>query len=195
MIVKLNTLLALGMIALICQGCATGRIADLRDCGKLSVGAGFGLGADVGVGALTHPSVGIVSMTKRVGLEDRFIYGQWTHAETYFPALLVGVAIASSPSDYAFSYGGEMSDLNGAEGKVCTKEGRWLNFIGKTYPERSFFNKATDLEAGATLGVISARVGFNPLEFIDFLLGFVGLDVAGDDKQKPQGRVKSTHGP
>ena len=27
------------------------------------------------------------------------------------------------------------------------------------------------------------RAGFNTLEFVDFLLGFAGLDIAGDDPQ------------
>jgi hypothetical protein len=44
------------------------------------------------------------------------------------------------------------------------------------------FRTATDLQLGATLLVVGARVGFNPLEFLDFLLGFVGLDIAGDDE-------------
>ena len=36
-------------------------------------------------------------------------------------------------------------------------------------------------EVGATLGVFSARVGLNPLEMIDLILGFGGLDIANDD--------------
>lgn len=36
-------------------------------------------------------------------------------------------------------------------------------------------------EVGATAGVVHARVGVNPLEFVDFLLGLFGLDPAGDD--------------
>ena len=37
------------------------------------------------------------------------------------------------------------------------------------------------MQVGATLLLIGARVGFNPLEFFDFLLGFAGYDIAGDD--------------
>ena len=43
------------------------------------------------------------------------------------------------------------------------------------------FQTATDLQAGAHLLLINARAGFNPLEFLDFLLGFAGIDLAGDD--------------
>ena len=39
----------------------------------------------------------------------------------------------------------------------------------------------TDLQLGAHLLLINARLGFNPLEFLDFLLGFAGVDIAGDD--------------
>lgn len=37
------------------------------------------------------------------------------------------------------------------------------------------------LEVGAFGGVVGTRVGFNPLEFVDFLLGFAGLDLLFDD--------------
>jgi len=37
------------------------------------------------------------------------------------------------------------------------------------------------IEFGAFGGVIGTRVGFNPLEFTDFLLGFIGLDLLFDD--------------
>lgn len=37
------------------------------------------------------------------------------------------------------------------------------------------------LELGAFGGVVGTRVGFNPLEFADFLLGFLGLDLLFDD--------------
>jgi hypothetical protein len=35
---------------------------------------------------------------------------------------------------------------------------------------------------GATALIMTVRAGFNPLELVDFLLGFGGLDIAGDDK-------------
>jgi hypothetical protein len=38
------------------------------------------------------------------------------------------------------------------------------------------------LEVGAFGGVVGTRVGFNPLEFADFLLGFLGLDLLFDDR-------------
>ena len=41
---------------------------------------------------------------------------------------------------------------------------------------------AWDIEVGATLGLVYARVGFSPGEFLDFLLGWFGVDIAGDDR-------------
>lgn len=38
-----------------------------------------------------------------------------------------------------------------------------------------------DVGANVALGVVGAGVCFSPGEFVDLLLGFVGLDVAGDD--------------
>lgn len=46
------------------------------------------------------------------------------------------------------------------------------------------FHEITDLEVGGTLGVVSAKVGINPLEILDFLLGCVGVDIAKDDPEK-----------
>jgi hypothetical protein len=33
------------------------------------------------------------------------------------------------------------------------------------------------------LGFVCARVGFSPGEFVDFLLGWFGIDIAGDDRE------------
>lgn len=42
------------------------------------------------------------------------------------------------------------------------------------------------VEIGATLGAVGFDLGFNPAEFVDFLLGWFGVDITGDDlKSKP----------
>jgi hypothetical protein len=56
-------------------------------------------------------------------------------------------------------------------------------------PGRSFWQKCF-LEAGATAGVVHARVGWNPLETIDFLLGWIGLDPAGDSGTQPVAPIR-----
>ena len=50
-------------------------------------------------------------------------------------------------------------------------------------PPLTDFNNATDLQLGAHLLLVSARAGVNVLEIFDFLLGFGGLDIAGDDPE------------
>ncbi|MBM4042192.1 MAG: hypothetical protein FJ290_27155 [Planctomycetes bacterium] len=50
---------------------------------------------------------------------------------------------------------------------------------------RRYDAKAADrfeMDIAATLLVPSFRVGFNPAEFLDFLLGWTTLDIAGDDQ-------------
>ena len=41
--------------------------------------------------------------------------------------------------------------------------------------------QASFLEVGATAGVVEARLGFNPLQLVDFFAGLFGLDPADDD--------------
>ena len=57
---------------------------------------------------------------------------------------------------------------------------------------------AFDVEAHACLGVLGVHVGFSPGEFVDFLLGWFGLDIAGDDVPldvTPSARRASAQGP
>jgi len=42
---------------------------------------------------------------------------------------------------------------------------------------------AFDVEVGAVLGFVAFRAGFSLGQFVDFLLGWFGLDIAGDDKR------------
>jgi len=47
---------------------------------------------------------------------------------------------------------------------------------------------ATDFEADASLLFVSARVGVNLAETVDFLLGFFTIDIAGDDAASRKAR-------
>ena len=51
-------------------------------------------------------------------------------------------------------------------------------------PEKTIWDEAF-FEAGATLGVVEARAGINPLQFLDFLAGIFGFDPADDDPPPP----------
>jgi hypothetical protein len=62
--------------------------------------------------------------------------------------------------------------------------GRWLPLpsAAAQYSPWLRFDRLAQLELGAHVAIFSARVGFNPLELADFLLGFAGLDIALDDR-------------
>jgi hypothetical protein len=44
---------------------------------------------------------------------------------------------------------------------------------------------AFDIEAGISALFVGVRVGFSPGELLDFLLGWFGIDIAGDDTMRP----------
>lgn len=175
-----------GAVLLLNVGCnvAPGRMKDLADCGKASVGVGIGLEVYAKVGSLTHPSLGIGSGTFRIGHESRETTGAWSEASAVAPVTtLLGLGFS----------GGNPSALNWSQlrGRISSDEtddnGFWLPLL-MLLDDDNFedydplaFGEITDFEVGGTLVFVSARVGVNPLEIVDFVLGFVGLDIAGDD--------------
>lgn len=165
-------------------GCAANRVADLQDCGRVSVGFGIGLGAHVKAGALTHPSLGVASAMRRYGHDDRTFTRAWEERECLFPLITWGGfalnGFLGSPPDPVTtilnrSYFRERNHLqtNDHSPDVET-EGRFLL-------SPLTFNSLTDVQVGVALICISLRVGLNPLEIADWLLGCAGLDFAGDD--------------
>ena len=195
--------LSLTATALFAIGCAPGRMADLQDSVSLSLGPGVGIAADVKAGAITHPSFGTVTASAMVGSDSRIVSGSYYQVSSSFPHSMfwaskegasAGEAINSTGWRAAFqvkefvaafvAIGHPTANstevvsgmVEGVEVDADLDEGRWLPL-----PPEISFNEATDLQAGATLLLVSARAGFNPLEFVDFLLGFAGVDIAGDD--------------
>jgi len=68
---------------------------------------------------------------------------------------------------------------------VRQKSGYWHPFHSRAgWEAESPFNTALDIEVGVTAGVVSARVGVNPLEILDFAFGFLWWDIAKDDDKK-----------
>ena len=191
----MRNMLALLLVGAAATGCATERIADLRDCGRLSVGVGPGLCADVKIGDLTHPSLGLMSTTHRVGHENRDISGFWTECEAAFPLVVIPNVMGPGPH-FFMSYGADLV-AEGHDGALekFHRVGFWLPFERRKLDDdelgMSAFNTTTDLQAGITLGVVSARAGVNPLEILDFLLGFAGLDIARDDTKPEEAKPAS----
>jgi hypothetical protein len=157
-------------------------LADLSDCGRFSVGTGVGLMADVELGWLSHPSVGIMSKTKRLGIDARDNCGRWDEMEYGSP--LLQFMIPAHEAHPLWSYArdpGRPKDEAGFWLPPVTKGAREFHGVA---PHWTFHN-ATDLSAGATLGAFAARLGVNPLESVDFAFGFAGLDI-GQDDSKPE---------
>ncbi len=194
----------LGIVA----GCATGRTSDLRDCGKLSIGFGPGLGVDAQLGALSHPALGIGSWTRRIGWEDRYVAGLWKQGELHSPVANAAMSVVDGGPD---TIGGRLniSYIRFHEGVYGYHNGdslhfekvpdygyggRWINTFKskKKRKNMSSFNQATTLELGASVLLVSARVGINPLEILDFILGFAGIDIAKDDPKKEEKKKPTT---
>lgn len=168
------------LLSIAFSGCSTTRISDLRDCGRFSIGAGVGLGAHLELGAIIHPAIGAESHMKRIGFEDRKLMGTWDEKEYFTPVLLF--RYLRTLLTISVSYIRTMH-IEGNDNKYDDQTtGSWLNFKASDMDSnKNTFNRLTDLEAGASLGVVSIRAGINPLEIVDFIFGFMGVDIAGDD--------------
>jgi hypothetical protein len=196
MMKRISTVVLLCLVALGLNGCATGRISDLRDCGRVSVGYGLGLGAEANLGIVGNPSLGIMANKAMFGFEDRGCAGMWAETESFFPAssvigaMMRGMSDGGPSSDTSLAPYGRQIQMNTRGGKSLPRD-QWIthsrerNFLvglpTHDRPARTVFRTATDIEVGGTLGFVSVRVGINPLEILDFALGFVGFDIAGDD--------------
>lgn len=198
-------------LTLVGIGCAPGRVADLKDSGRLGVGLALGLSADAKLGDLTHPALGVVSAAAMVGFESRDIEGTWYEARVSDPYAAYWYRRAGESWGYALNSSGwrgtwesidwldaldeldepiDQSPLSetgmtfgGEVLKGSLAASRWLPLPGG--PEQLSplwrFNSASDLQLGATLLLVNVRVGLNPLELLDLLLGLGGYDLAGDD--------------
>ncbi len=205
---------ALTLTPAICLlACAPGRMNDLKDTGRASIGLGLGLSADARLGALTWPSVGFLGTGAMYGWDSREIEGRFFEARISEPYATYwfrkdGFGWVDALNGTGFRGAFEVKSFEVAidaltlpvddephedvgvvwEGEVLAGRlyaGRWLPIPGradKASPLGSF-NELTDFQLGATLLLVQARLGLNPLEILDFLLGFAGVDIANDDEE------------
>jgi hypothetical protein len=181
-----QTAFMLAAVAWLGSGCATGRFQDLKDCGALSIGIGAGLDVSVKVGCVLQPAVGVVgSRTVRVGHENRARSGVWDERQFVWPVEWVRLNMSSPPDDprddLAVIAAYTRSRCPEEKGDPQEDASFFPILADRTHRDPFSFHELTDLQVGATAGVVAARVGINPLEILDFLLGFLGLDIAGDD--------------
>lgn len=204
--------------------CAPGRFADLQDSGKLSIGGGIGASLDASIGFLSQPSLGLSSEAAMYGSEARDASGVVFQKRVSFPYTFVTAARDGKSLLGALNYTGFLSsykvtgfqrgfeEIDRTLDAVPPREmglevkgvryggelvgGRWLPLPGVAddYSRIFSFHQLTNFHVGGHAGVVGARVGFNPLEFLDFLLGFAGVDIAGDDPNgAPQPEPEAAH--
>ncbi len=217
----LRKLIVLGMTGALCVSCASGRGADLRDVAKLSLHGGLGFSVDARLGVLSQPSIGLWSTSMGVGLESRDVGGVYFQKRISFPYSVSyfrdqdrpllsslnstgwlasfqvrGFQRAFEEIDRPLStrppreFGRTIDDLTyGGE----VREGAWIGVpdSARKDPLAGSFMEWTRFELGGQGGIVGGRIGFNPLEFVDLLLGFAGLDIAGDDPQGSEGEART----
>ena len=198
-----------GLALLATLGCAPGRMADLRDSGRLGIGLGLGLSIDAKAGDLAHPALGVASVAAMTGFESRHIDGPFFDARIADPYATYWYRRAGVPWGFSLLSSGwrgvwEVKDLVDAVGEFDepidkeppagqgeTHEGevldgaisasRWLGLPVGPGPLWTW-NTASDMQVGVHALFINLRAGINPLEIFDLCAGFVGFDPAGDDQ-------------
>ncbi|MFW6107611.1 MAG: ankyrin repeat domain-containing protein [bacterium] len=193
------TLLALGLAA----GCAAprtvgeylgDRVRDAADCVRLSAGYGLGLHARAHLLRLPAIGYGTAPHVRKFGWDGPAGAGALAWDETagsvFLPPLLWADADGRSP-DMARV----LESRTAPAGAPRDARRVWhLTALGLLWPEstdrRMYFRTippgtqwadAWWLGADATIGYPSVRIGVNPVEIADLLLGFAGLDILGDD--------------
>lgn len=199
---------AIASLALLAGGCrsiAPGRMLDLGDCGTFGVGVGAGLDATVQAGALAEASLGIGHDIQYFGWNGDDGTTDWRTVQLAWPVHIPMTVIlqgmwGSGPNCCAAPFDAFLRVDNPDRGtgpvrpgnRPSVEYGKHLGYALPLLSERGrrrtgTFHNATRIEAEATLGVVSVRAGLNPLEILDFLLGFLGFDIAGDDPPRGDG--------
>jgi hypothetical protein len=153
----------------------------LTDCGSLSVGVGLGLGANIRVGHLTQPSIGVITRTWRIGFEDRDTKGLWDEFEVLWPTLLWfpdGGIHGSEEACFSRLLSTSFAKSTGEKAYVDRLDVWFGRPLSKR--EEPACHSAGELQIGVTFFLVSVRMGINPPEITDLLLGFFGVDIAGD---------------
>jgi len=205
---SLRLVVLVGVAALVSLVSLTGcryvpdRLRDLADIGRVSAGPCIGLGVEVKATGLLHPSLGIVTRSARVGWDSRHCYLFWPEREAFFPMSIPRTAAyeaatlhpvsAAMPAFYARRSRNPMQDCTSISRLFFSPPpGRRDDDLGVLW---RVVSTVTDFEAGAALGIVSARVGVNAAEIVDFVLGFFMIDIAGDDGATMAARKRDAGG-
>jgi hypothetical protein len=178
------------LIALCGTGCSTPgalghRARDAADIFTLSVGSGVGVRARVGpVHAGLIADIGTTGL--RGGQFQRSM-GQ-SAGELEYLGLPVDRITEGQPKLAFAAEAFDPDDNRRGKGYVAISRIPLITTSIRTeegQPERWFHPYLTQMEMQLGL-ILMLRVGFNPAELVDFVLGLVGVDILGDDVSPSQ---------
>lgn len=206
---RLTIVVLVATALLLATGCADfktylkDRGNDLADCFTVRAGMSYGLGVRAQVTNYVTASVGL-SKERKIGYFGRAYVeaeGVWA-GPPIFPLyvlyqflddihnedMLYVACVLCVPfclfTD-ARRYEGRI--LPGAFTFLCVNAAEFGADTEQMYsriePPTPFLREKFFVEVGATLGVVGFDIGFNPVEFVDFLLGWTTLDITGDDTE------------
>lgn len=154
-------------------GCSPGRFADFGDCWKAEVPRGGGLW--ILGGPLLHTGIGPYQGTRYLPYQP---LGGWRYGYAYPPPTFDG----EYPQE-AFAYIFHARWPNDAHDTPSSHQCfALLPPLLSKEGVHSYLLHDFDLEVGAGLA-IGLSLGFSLGEFLDFLLGCVGIDLADDDSE------------
>jgi len=151
---------------------------DFAQCFRMEVRVGLGVGG--GVRAAGIADVGVLASTGgRLG----WAYGEWHVFGESIDDWLIGSQIDLMLPGATLQVGDRWARSAGIPSALWSqtlgKNGRaWIWRRDGATLEKIH---ACDVEVYAHAGIIGVVLGFSPGQFIDFVLGWFGLDIAGDD--------------
>ncbi|MCZ6691912.1 MAG: hypothetical protein O7H41_20180 [Planctomycetota bacterium] len=170
---------------------------DLADCFTVEAGVGYGLGAELKLAGLIHVAGGgCAYWATPVGLRygDLVASSEGENWDTGFVGSPL-TNLAWIPFHHVdrirlyLHYSGDTKEdhacywlLPGLASYSSEEFEPWIWTDPKSGWSRLH---AFDIEAHVFLGLVGVRVGFSPGEFLDFLLGWIGIDLAEDDVRVP----------
>ncbi len=180
------------LVAAITSGCADfktymkDRSNDLADCFTVRVGRAYGLGIRGQVTNYVSVSGGASFRESKEGYFGRAkiqVSGNWSGIPVNQLMLMFGYLVFVDVrlwDNARLPQGASLFGVNISE---------FVDEVGIPYAERMrpstpFLREKFFLEIGATLGIVGFDLGFNPVEFADFLLGWFNVDITGDDTKE-----------
>jgi hypothetical protein len=199
-----NSRLVLAVPVMLCAGCTQpgaywgNRWFDFRDCFTLEVGV-WGKGIDVDLHLTDWIATGVGgAVSSKYGFAGRRPVGDWDwcndeDSHIGFPVLPVvllarGAEWVRLPAFLRTDCGERKAQVGAIHGRVDIKRTSSILFVNVlAFTKNRGRNSepklidAFDVDVGATFLRLSTRAGFSFGQFADFVLGFFGLDIAGED--------------